>query len=225
MMQLSLVFDTIRSIFAPLTNIVLEYVPADWIASLPVLTLIAFAIIALVVGSRFNPVGLSIVGVVLAGVEMILFDSDTYAQSFGGLFVRGPFADFFMVIILMVTFLVLLSSTTFFGDRGPFHFLLLTSVAGALWVTMATDLVGLFLAWELMSTPTYVLAALGPSRAAVDGAIKYFVMGLLASMMMLLGIALVYGVTGETDLVALHSVVNDYWSGVIVDPQRTATLL
>ncbi|MHA1653389.1 MAG: NADH-quinone oxidoreductase subunit N [Candidatus Thorarchaeota archaeon] len=225
MMQLSLVFDTIRSIFAPLTNIVLEYVPADWIASLPVLTLIAFAIIALVVGSRFNPVGLSIVGVVLAGVEMILFDSDTYAQSFGGLFVRGPFADFFMVIILMVTFLVLLSSTTFFGDRGPFHFLLLTSVAGALWVTMATDLVGLFLAWELMSTPTYVLAALGPSRAAVDGAIKYFVMGLLASMLMLLGIALVYGVTGETDLVALHSVVNDYWSGAIVDPQRTATLL
>jgi NADH-quinone oxidoreductase subunit N len=103
--------------------------------------------------------------------------------------------------------------------------MLLISFAGAIWVVMATNLVGLFLAWELMSTPTYILVALGPAREAIDGATKYFVMGLLATMLMIFGIALVYGVTGSTDLAVVASVVDGIWIMFATTPNAAYTIL
>ena len=208
MLQLDLIADSIRGILSPITNWLLTFIPAGWIMSLPALTLVVFAILALAVGLKYNPLGLSFIGLIIAGLEMLMFDPTVLgAESFGGQFVRDPMADFFIYIILIVGFLVLMSSTLYGGDKGPYNFMLLISFAGAIWVVMATNLVGLFLAWELMSTPTYILVALGPSRAAIDGATKYFVMGLLATMLMIFGIALVYGVTGYTDIALIASYV------------------
>jgi proton-translocating NADH-quinone oxidoreductase chain N len=146
-------------------------------------------------------------------LEMVAFDPGTMSgYSFGTLFVRDAFSDFFIYIVLIVAFLVLMSSTLWGGDKGIYNFLLLTSFAGALWVIMATDLVALFVAWELMSTPTYILVALGPRREAIDGATKYFVIGLLATALMLLGIALTLGVTGTTDLQAIGAIMTSVWA-------------
>jgi NADH-quinone oxidoreductase subunit N len=103
--------------------------------------------------------------------------------------------------------------------------MLLISFGGAIWVVMATNLVGLFLAWELMSTPTYILVALGPGREAIDGATKYFVMGLLATMLMIFGIALVYGVTGSTDLALVAASVDSIWSLFATTPNAAYTIL
>lgn len=225
MMQFTAIVDFIRSVFAPLTNLMLQYVPVTWVGALPVITLVVFSILALIVGMRTNPYIFGIGGVVLAGIEVVLLDSDLYGISFGGLFVRDGFSDFFIYIILVASFLVVLASNTFIHDKGPFYFLLLTSIAGAILVVMATDLVGLFLAWELMSTPTYALAAMGPNRAAVDGAIKYFVMGLLASMLMLFGIALVYGVTGTINLAEVAQVVSSHWTSPTPSIPEVATLM
>jgi proton-translocating NADH-quinone oxidoreductase chain N len=219
MQQLDLIAGFIRDIFAPLRDFILASdFPKEWIMSLPALTLILFAILALVVGLRYNPLGLSFIGLILAVVEMVIFNPldpvisaipeiGAGGSSFGGLFVRDPLADFFIYIILIVGFLVLMSSTLYGGDKGPYNFMLLVSFAGAIWVVMATDFVGLFLAWELMSTPTYILVALGPMRESIDGATKYFVMGLLATMLMLFGIAIVYGVTGSTSLAIVATYV------------------
>jgi NADH-quinone oxidoreductase subunit N len=194
--------------------------------SLPALTLILFAILALAVGLKYNPLGLSFIGLILAGLQMLMFDPTVLgAESFGGQFVRDPMADFFIYIILIVGFLVLMSSTLYGGDKGPYNFMLLISFAGAIWVVMATDLVGLFLAWELMSTPTYILVALGPAREAIDGATKYFVMGLLATMLMIFGIALVFGVTGSTDLAVVASVVDGIWGMAATTPNAAYTII
>ncbi|MGD9396613.1 MAG: NADH-quinone oxidoreductase subunit N [Candidatus Thorarchaeota archaeon] len=226
MLQLGQIADTIRGILAPITDLLLDIVPAGWVMSLPALTLILFAILALVVGLRYNPLGISFVGVILAGLQMVMFDPTILgADSFGGQFVRDPMADFFIYIILIVAFLVLMSSTLYGGDKGPYNFMLLISFAGAIWVVMATNLVGLFLAWELMSTPTYILVALGPGREAIDGATKYFVMGLLATMLMIFGIALVYGVTGSTDLVLVAASVDNIWSMFATTPNAAYTIL
>ncbi|MHA1934877.1 MAG: NADH-quinone oxidoreductase subunit N [Candidatus Thorarchaeota archaeon] len=229
MQQIELLLDSVRAVLAPFRDLLLLLVPPEWIASLPVLTLIAFAILALAVGLRFNPLIVSFIGVVLAMLEMVMFDPAsaladatfplaTYdGSSFGGLFIRDAFGDFFIYIILIVAFLVLMSSTLWGGDKGTYNFLLMMSFAGAIWVVMATDLIALFLAWELMSTPTYVLAALGPHRGAVDGATKYFIMGLLATMLMVFGIALVYGITGTTSLSALAATVDTLWAAPVLD--------
>ncbi|MHA1958666.1 MAG: NADH-quinone oxidoreductase subunit N [Candidatus Thorarchaeota archaeon] len=222
------ILDTLRLLLAPLRDLILTVVPADWIASLPAITLVVFSLIAVIVGMRFNPLGLSFIGVILASLEMIMFDPAVYGSSFGGLFVRGAFADFFIYIILMVAILVLLSSTIYGGSEGTYNFLLLMSFAGAIWVVMATDLVALFMAWELMSTPTYVLAALGKHKGAVDGAVKYFVMGLLSTMLMVFGISLVFGVTGETSLAQLAITVGTVYTaplGAAAFPLTLAMIL
>ncbi len=226
MLQLDIIADAMRGILSPITNWLLTIIPAGWIMSLPALTLVVFAILALAVGFKYNPLGLSFVGLIIAGLEMLMFDPTVLgAESFGGQFVRDPMADFFIYIILIVGFLVLMSSTLYGGDKGPYNFMLLISFAGAIWVVMATNLVGLFLAWELMSTPTYILVALGPAREAIDGATKYFVMGLLATMLMIFGIALVYGVTGSTDLAVVASVVDGIWIMFATTPNAAYTIL
>ncbi|MFX1560391.1 MAG: NADH-quinone oxidoreductase subunit N [Promethearchaeota archaeon] len=226
LLQLSQIADTIRGILSPITDLLLNIVPAGWVMSLPSLTLIVFAILALAVGVRYNPLGLSFIGVIIAGLEMVLFDPTVLgSDSFGGQFVRDPMADFFIYIILIVATLVLMSSTLYGGDKGPYNFMLLISFAGAIWVVMATNLVGLFLAWELMSTPTYILVALGPGREAIDGATKYFIMGLLATMLMLFGIALVYGVTGSTDLTVVAAYVDTIWDMFATTPNAAYTIL
>ncbi len=233
LLQLTQIADILRGVLAPVRDLLLSITPPGWIMSLPALTLVLFAIISLVAGMRFNPLGISFVGVILASIEMVILNPldpviisliGEGGVSFGQ-FVRDPMADFFIFIILIVAFLVLMSSTLYGGDKGPYNFLLLISFAGAIWVVMATDLVGLFLAWELMSTPTYILVALGPAREAIDGATKYFVMGLLATMLMIFGIALVYGVTGTTNLIEVAAAVDSIWVMFSTTPNAAYTIL
>ncbi len=233
LLQLNQIADVLRGVLSPIRDLLLSVVPPGWIMSLPALTLVLFAIVTLVVGIRFNPLGLSFIGLLLAGIEMVILNplDPVVVALIGeggfsfGQFVRDPMADFFIYIILIVAFLVLMSSTLYGGDKGPYNFMLLISFAGAIWVVMATDLVGLFLAWELMSTPTYILVALGPAREAIDGATKYFVMGLLATMLMIFGIALIYGVTGTTNLSEVAVAVESAWAMFATTPNATYTIL
>jgi proton-translocating NADH-quinone oxidoreductase chain N len=226
MLQLDMIAELLRTIFSPLRDLLVSLVPHDWIMSLPAITLVVFGLLALVVGLKYNPLGLSFIGVLLAALEMVIFDPGVMSgYSFGSLFVRDAFSDFFIYIVLIVAFLVLMSSSQWGGDKGTYNFLLLISFAGALWVIMATDLVALFVSWEVMSTPTYILVALGPRREAIDGAVKYFVIGLLATVLMLLGIALTFGVTGTTDLQAISASISGIWSAPSGSESAAYTLL
>ncbi len=222
MQQLSWIVDFLRSLFAPLSSSVMTIVPDYVIGSLPALILVVFAFIALVIGMRTSPLPVSILGLLGALMSVILFDSPT--STFGTLFRRDALSDFFIYIILIVGLIVLLSSTTYKGEMGPYNFLFLISVAGAIWVVMASDLVSLFVAWELMSTPTYILVALGPRHGAVDGATKYFIMGLLSTTLLLFGIALVYGITGTTEISAVAQSVTLLWQNGPVNAVYTIIL-
>jgi NADH-quinone oxidoreductase subunit N len=227
MLQLGPFADFIRALFGPLTDFLGTLPLTDtMIMSLPAITLIVFGILALAVGLRYNPLGVSVIGLALAAVEMAALDPLVAAIDTTNMqFVRDPMADFFIYIIIMVGFLVLMSSTLYGGDKGPYNFLLLISFAGAMWVVMAVDLVGLFVGWEVMSTPTYILVALGPGREAVDGATKYFVMGLLATMLMIFGIALVYGVTGTTVISEVATAVSGIWETSATMPNAAYTMI
>ncbi|TXT55636.1 MAG: Fpo dehydrogenase subunit N [Candidatus Thorarchaeota archaeon] len=225
MIQISTILDSLRLALAPLRDIALQVIPVEWIGSLPALNLVGFSLLILLVGMKRNPLLLSFIGVITSGVWMLVFDSTLYGSSFGGLFVRNPMSDFFIIMILVVAVFVLMSSTLFGGDKGPYNFLLLMSFAGAIWVVMATDLVALFIAWELMSTPTYILAALGPHRGAVDGATKYFVMGLLSTTFLIFGIAIIIGVTGVTSLSAVGASISTIWLESATSPAAAYTII
>jgi NADH-quinone oxidoreductase subunit N len=80
----------------------------------------------------------------------------------------------------------------------------LVMIAGTSLVARANDLVGLYLALEMLSVPTYVLLYLpSQSKAAQEAAIKYFLLSLLSSGMLLFGFSYLYGVTGSTNLTAI----------------------
>ena len=91
-------------------------------------------------------------------------------------------------------------------ERGEFYSLLLFSTFGAMMLAAAGDLLTLFLGLETMSIGAYALTAFRRGSArSVEGGLKYFLLGSFSAAVMLYGFALLYGVTGHTDLVGIGS--------------------
>ena len=89
--------------------------------------------------------------------------------------------------------------------QGEYFAFVLLSLCGAMLLCHATDLVWLFLAFELCSLPTYVLVAIGRSAdRSLESAIKYFFLGAMSTATMLLGFAFLYGATGTVELGAMR---------------------
>ncbi|MDH5492017.1 MAG: NADH-quinone oxidoreductase subunit N [Myxococcales bacterium] len=89
-------------------------------------------------------------------------------------------------------------------ERGEFYVVLLFSAAGAIVLARAVDLITIFIGLETMSLGVYSLVAYRRSSArAIEGAVKYFLLGSFAAAILLFGFALLYGATGHTDLVGI----------------------
>ena len=94
------------------------------------------------------------------------------------------------------------------GDRGEFFAMLLFSVLGVLLVGLASDLIVLFLALELVSVPTYVLVAVGRRHLhAQEAGVKYFFLGAVSAAMMVYGFSFLFGLAGSTDLGAVADAI------------------
>src|SRR5574339_1235687 len=123
------------------------------------------------------------------------------------------FGSFFAITLLIVSIMVSASSWNYIrGISNPasYYSLILLSCIGMVLIAYSTDLVMLFIAWELMSIPTYALAAYAKKDPiSNEAAIKYFLFGALSSTILVLAIGLVYGVTGTTNIgEAIVSMVN-----------------
>lgn len=105
----------------------------------------------------------------------------------------------FIAAALIVTVIVWRSPSLREVGRGEFYSLLITSVLGMALLVSVTDLVALFLAFELLSIPLYVLCASDLRRnGSLESGLKYLIIGSLASAVMLYGMALIYGATAAT---------------------------
>lgn len=93
-------------------------------------------------------------------------------------------------------------------DRGEFYVILVFSTFGAMALGRATDLLTLFVTLETMSLGVYGLVAFRRfSPRALEGAMKYFLLGSFAAAVLLLGSALVYGGTGHTDFAGIRDAI------------------
>jgi NADH-quinone oxidoreductase subunit N len=93
-------------------------------------------------------------------------------------------------------------------ERGEFYVLVLFTAFGAMVLARAVDLLSIFLGLETMSLGAYALVAYRRTSArAVEGAVKYFLLGAFAAAILLVGSALLYGATGHTDLAGIGQVV------------------
>jgi NADH-quinone oxidoreductase subunit N len=133
----------------------------------------------------------------------------------GGMFVQDGLAVFAKRVLLAATFIGLLAGlgSASFGRRAAeYHLLILASLLGMLTLASARDIILLFLAFELMSIPLYVLA--GFARRApesIEASLKFFLVGSVSSAVMAYGLSFVYGATGSTRLAVIARAPADAW--------------
>lgn len=124
---------------------------------------------------------------------------------FEGQVVFSGFAYTLQLVILVLAVFVALYSREYVKDRkisdGDFYTLLMLCVLGAMVLTAAHSLVTIYIGLELLSLPMYALIAIyRDSSTGLEAAIKYFVLGAIASALFLFGMSFVYGMTGQLDI-------------------------
>ena len=193
----------------------------DWLAIAAPLVLAATAVVVLLVDAFFGPgrsrvramvpATLTVFGVVGASVLAALRWGEKaatfcIAEPLSGpaacSFVVDPFTTVFWAIVLFGTLVVALLGTAAAVDgrtpQGEWHFLLLCSATGALVLAASRDLITLVVALEVVSLPAFALVGLRHGdRQAAEAAVKFFLVSVVSTAVMLMGVSLVYGVTGS----------------------------
>lgn len=155
---------------------------------------------------------LSIASLLLTAALIIGDFSTRSATAFNGLFVDDPMSDLLKVAICILSAAVFVYSRQYNRHRGIFqneyYVLGLFSVCGMMVMASANHLLTLYLGLELMSLCLYSMIAFYRDDAlAVESAMKYFVLGALASSILLYGMSLLYGLTGTLGLPELNAAV------------------
>jgi NADH-quinone oxidoreductase subunit N len=118
--------------------------------------------------------------------------------------VDDAFGGFFAIALLLVAIFTTVGSFNYMRKQNypaVYYSLILLSTIGMVLVAYSTDLVMLFVAWELMSIPTYVLVGfMKKNPSSNEAALKYFLFGALSSAIIVYGISLSYGLTGSTNI-------------------------
>jgi len=126
-----------------------------------------------------------------------------------GSFVQDELAVFAKRLFLAATIIGVLGSLalrapTFARRATEYYLAMLGSLLGMLVLASARELVLLFVAFELMSIPLYYLAGfLKRDEAAVEAALKFFLVGTVSSAILVYGLSFLYGVSGTTDLAGI----------------------
>ena len=128
--------------------------------------------------------------------------------AYAGTFVVDDMAIVLKLAIFVIAFLALLYSRPYINNReilrGEYYMLVLFAVLGASIMVSAHSLLTIYLGLELLSLSSYALvASYRDSRLASEAAIKYFVMGAMASGFLLYGMSLIYGTTGSIDIAVI----------------------
>jgi NADH-quinone oxidoreductase subunit N len=178
-------------------------------AIVPILCVTAAGIAAMLAeafrepGERMPISGLGLIGLVGAAISAGLLWGRN-ASGFG-LVSADMFGLFFVMILIVIGVMTMLLSPPLVEREGlpggEYYALTLFALAGMMLMAMATDLLVIFLALEVMSLAVYVLTALRRNtEASVEGAFKYFILGGFSSAFFLYGLAFVYGLTHTTRL-------------------------
>ncbi len=183
-------------------------------ALLPEVFLVAVASL-FVLSDRFvRSKGVFFWGTLVSAVVAWILVLSGLGTSFGSSYTADHYGLFFKSVFLLALVLTALISPAYASSRG-FHFgeyygLLMFAVCGMMLMASGTDLLVIYLGLELMSLSVYVLVAVYyRDLRSLEGAIKYFLLGSVASAFLVVGLALVYGATAELGLRAVREVLSE----------------
>ena len=183
----------------------------DYHALAPEIILVSTLVIVLVVdliSERNRPLlgtisGIGLLAAMVPIITLAVDGTDRLVLSGNGGYVVDNFALALKALFLVSAYVVVLISTNYVAEgdyfEGEYYFLLLSSVLGMVVMASSRDLITIFIALETLSIPAYMLAAWRKRDAKSNEAgLKYYLMGVFASAIMLYGMSLLYGVTGTT---------------------------
>lgn len=157
---------------------------------------------------------LALVALAFAALGTIRAFSDPaiVLRAMDGAFVRDRMGDILKLFVYLVTGLVLCYARPSLRRRGlfkgEFYVLVLFAMLGVMVVISAGNLISVYLGIELLALASYALVALDrDARVASESAMKYFVLGAIASGMLLYGLSMLYGATGSLDLATIGAAV------------------
>ncbi len=170
----------------------------------------------------------SVLGLIVpaAFVTWIATTSGRQTSAFFGMLTVDNYALFFDYLFLLIGAGVILASydyvRLYMKNAGEFYALILFSLVGAMFMASSTELITIYISLELTSFPLYVLAGMlrqnvpgDPTSAgrSTEAAIKYVLLGAMSSAVLLYGLALLYGVTGSTDLREIATALGTGFAG------------
>ena len=192
----------------------------DWHAVAPELTLLAFGALVTVMdivwlerGRRLTSSVASIALLVtMIPIITLALDGEDRVM-FGGAFVVDNYALVMKAMFLLAGYVVVLLSTNYVAEgdywENEYYGLLLSSILGMVLMASARDLITVFVALELLSIPAYMLATWRKrDLKSNEAGLKYYLMGVFASAIMLYGMSLLYGGAGSTLLTDINDAVS-----------------
>ncbi len=188
----------------------------DYLRMLPELVLSIFGMIIMVVDPLLDPersqkpLGAIALTGALAALASAFIMARYPGMAFSGMVQVDSFSVFFHVLVIAITTLVILSSYEYMAVQriraGEYYGLILFCTVGMCLMSSAVELVLIFIALEISSISTYVLAGFRRRDAASsESSLKYFLLGSFATAFFLYGVALMYGATGSTNIANIRA--------------------
>jgi NADH-quinone oxidoreductase subunit N len=196
---------------------------ADYVRILPEIVLSVFGMIIMLLDpvmderrSQRTLGGIALIGAI-AALAATLYQSQPrfWGLGFWEMVKVDAFSIFFHFVVAAVTILVILSSYEYMQVQqiraGEYYALILFGAVGMALMSSAVELVLIFIALEISSISTYILAGFR-RRAAIssEASLKYFLLGSFATAFFLYGVALMFGATGSTSIVRISASLAEY---------------
>ncbi len=190
----------------------------NWQLALPEIVLSSAGMAILIYGvlargeKTFFTASMMVLGALVLAAVLVM--SGGSGDGYNGLFAVDAYSNFAKLLILVAVGLCVIMSLDYNEHanlrRFEFPILMLFSAVGMMLMVSANSLMTLYLGLELMSLPIYVLAASArDERRSAEAGLKYFVLGALASGLLLYGISLVYGFAGSMSFDSIAKAMAD----------------
>jgi NADH-quinone oxidoreductase subunit N len=184
---------------------------ADYIRILPEIVLTVFGIVVMLAepflpqGSNRKPLGWIALAGTIAAVIATFYQATSPGTAFFGMVRVDGFAVFFHFVIILISLVAILASSDYLATQkirvGEYYALILFGTVGMTLMSSAVELVLIFIALEISSISTYILAGFRRHAAeSAESSLKYFLLGSFATAFFLYGVALMFGATGHTNV-------------------------
>jgi NADH-quinone oxidoreductase subunit N len=184
---------------------------ADYVRVLPEIVLSIFGMIVMMLEPLLDEkTGQKILGLIavlgtVAGLGATWFMAQAPGLAFWNMVQVDSFSVFFHVLVIAIAAIVILSSYEYLAVQriraGEYYALILFGAVGMALMSSAIELVLIFIALEISSISSYVLAGFRRHEAAsAEASLKYFLLGSFATAFFLYGVALMFGATGSTNI-------------------------